>query len=105
MERNGIMSGADHHRVALLQDNAEAGKQLSDDDVEWLLTLLQKPSKQPEILQSRVLLVILHMHIITSAQQQKIRQAMPPLLSGSHPSTARVVLHKLNTMSGEVATR
>ena len=101
MEQMGIISSSDYQRRKLLEDNVDAGKKLNDDDVDWLIALLNKPSKQPGILHDMVMLVFLSMHNITPPQQRKIREAMRPILSSNDPSTARVVLRKFQRLSSD----
>lgn len=101
MEQMGIMSSADYQRRKLLENDVDAGKKLDDNDVDWLIVLLNKPSKQPGILQDMVMLVFLRMHNIAPSQQQKIREAMRPILSSEDPRTAKVVLRKLQRLSSD----
>lgn len=91
IEEAGIMTVADHNRLTSIHDNVEKTGSISNDDFNWVITLLQsKPLKDTDFSRamkpSSVMLYMGHLEKLSPAQKQKLYNALLPYLSnGSSP--------------------
>lgn len=82
-EQKGIMSSADYLRWEQVGNKVSAQRHMDDSDVDWALSVMQKPSTRPAQVRVMMMGLFLSPHTFGPTQQQKIRAAVTPLLTSS----------------------
>lgn len=90
-EKLGIMTSADYLHWEQVSNKVSAQRRMSDDDLDWAVSMMQKPSTQPADVHEKMMGYFLTMRTFGPMQQQKIRAAVTPLLSSHDPLELKYV--------------
>ena len=81
MEEQGHMAAADYLRWEAVGDKVSRQGRIEDEDLDWAISTMQKPSTNPSELHSTIISLFLAPRTLTPSQKQKIHDAVLPLLS------------------------
>lgn len=98
-ERRGVMSSEDYSRWEHMGDKDGMVAHISDDDLDWAISVMRKPSTNPTIVHMRVMGLFLTVQAFTDVQRQKIKTAVTPLLSSADTEDvkwAKAVLKRIS---------
>lgn len=100
-DKQGILSKSDYWHLHTIYQT-EQNQPLQNEDLEWLINLLQKPSTDPPTKNAKVMAAFLDLKVPPTEQQnQRIVAAVTPLLSSKSEldrNYAASVLKKLQQM-------
>ena len=102
LEASGVMNSQDFLKWEDITNNVVKTGIISNDDLNWMLTLMQKPqspTNDPQLVHGDVLGTLTHLKQIPEAQKEKIYNAALPLLSSDKKMDkmyAAKILRKLN---------
>ena len=102
LEASGIMNAQDFVKWEDITANVVKSGIISNDDLNWMLALMQKPqspTNDPQLVHGDVLGTLTHLKQIPEAQKEKIYNAALPLLSSDKKMDkmyAAKILRKLN---------
>ena len=100
IEKEGIMTVADHDRLTSIHDGVEKTGNISSEDFKWLIALLQsKPLKDTQssrdMKPASVMLYMGHLKNLSSAQKQELYTALLPYLNGNSVPLTRMAMRIL----------
>lgn len=93
------MSSEDYLRWEQVGNKVGLRKRIDDDDLDWAISMMKKTSTQPAEVHMDIMSLFLTAKAFTPEQQEKIRNAVNPLLLSSdrdEPKWARAVIKKLS---------
>lgn len=85
-QQENVMTQGDFIQMQNIRKGIHQTRMVSDEDVNWLLMLLQKPTSHPELVDPMVCGILARVANFTPPQQQKILPVVAPLLTQSVPS-------------------
>lgn len=95
------MSSADYLHWEKVGDSVSAQRHMSDNDLAWAISMLQKPSTQPAEVHEMMIGLFLTMKTFEPMQKEKIRDAVLPLTNTRDPVEAKyvkVVLRRIDAV-------
>lgn len=104
-EKTGQMSRADSVHISLLQQKMGQKKRLGDTDIDSLIVILHKPSIAPNFNRSDVMQLFSVLPHSSAAQQQKMREAITPLLRSRSHWERDQVEQTLKKLGGDAPTQ
>lgn len=102
MEREGSTSHGDWMHLFLLEQKFHQAKALDDADIDSLIAMLRTPSKPKDITHVDALAIFRQMRDVPLSRQQKIREAVTPLLTSSNKWDRRLAQQVLKKFGGSV---
>jgi hypothetical protein len=97
-QSRGVMSADDFQHFTSLGSKNTRKEPLSDNDIDWCIGMIHKPSKRPNELQATALAVFFDDKNMTPAQKTKVRGVVEPLLSSKSTlvrTTAQLAMKRL----------
>lgn len=96
-QKAGIMTSADYLHWEQVSNKVATTRRIDDADLDWAISMMQKPSTNPPEVHSLMMGLFLTLRTATPLQQNKIRDAVTPLLASTDkydPKWAKAVLKK-----------
>ena len=84
-ERLGIISSADYIRWQEVANKIDLHRRIDDEDLDWAISAMQKPSTRPSELHERIMSLFRDVWAYGPGQQEKVRAAVTPLLTSRDP--------------------